>query len=824
MSDIRYVFTATGHQSVERAFQSIEAAAKRSAKTVESAYAGQERAARRSAAVQEREARRPVSRLEQLAKQVERDQVRAAQREAREKASAIQYVQRIRERHFAEQQKQGERAAAQAVRSEQKASRLRERVMAAEARVRDRMVAADARRGDQHQVRMARHRELEANRERAHQDRLTRVKESASRRVSRIHEDAAIRQQRAESRARERIADNRRSAMYGAIGGALRGAVIGGGAAGLALGAGVGGAAVKDAYALQSIANRISINSRKAGQDFIDPSALRKQFEATALGTRGVVSAEDVAAGTQAFISKTGDIGKARRFMSTFATTAAATGSSFSDISNAGAELAKKFSLETAEQMQEALAAVTFGGKEGAFEISDAATKYAKLASAGSKFGFEQGVGGVRTLQGLSQLAMDTTGDRDTATTAVEAMLRQIIVESENIEKKLGVDVWTDDSRTKARDITKLLPEILAASQGDMVTLQDIFKDEGMGGVSQLVTTFNRTFQDTKVGKGGKPATTKEKVAAAREAASQRLMGAINAPGTFKDIQMDAAQAVDTPAKFAESWQRLTTAAADKLMPVLDRMVDTFEVSEGAVDAFVGTLEILLEWLSMVGRASGLLKNPIDDKELRKKQDQRRLRQVEKKIAELPSEEKAAALAASGDVAGAEAMRAQLKAPGSIIREGKLRNELDQAQRILGVTTSIDDKLASATKLGSDAKTAQEFQQIYASLGANPDAAESQVRANIMAHALAANPNSAEFSTKDFIQGENADQRAARLGFGQGQSERKIQAGGKGDEAGAELAAKGGIAAILELAKAAREAAPALRKLGESQQPSISSG
>lgn len=822
MADIRYVFTATGHQSVERAFQSIEAAAKRSAKTVETAYAGQERAARRSAAVQEREARRPVSRLEQLAKQVERDQVRAAQREARDKASAIQYVQRIRERHFAEQQKQGERAAAQAVRSEQKASRLRERVMAAEARVRDRMVAADARRGDQHQVRMARHRELEANRERAHQDRLTRVKESASRRVSRIHEDAAIRQQRAESRARERIADNRRSAMYGAIGGALRGAVIGGGAAGLALGAGVGGAAVKDAYALQSIANRISINSRKAGQDFIDPSTLRKQFEATALGTRGVVSAEDVAAGTQAFISKTGDIGKARRFMSTFATTAAATGSSFSDISNAGAELAKKFALDSAEEMQAALASVTFGGKEGAFEISDAATKYAKLASAGATFGLDKGVQGVRTLQGLSQIAMDATGDRDTATTAVEAMFRQIVTESKGIER-LGVDVFTDDSRTKTRGITDLLPEIMAATGGDKVLLQDIFKDEGKRAINPLIDTFTQAYQGA-TGKNGKKATEKERIAAGKAAVSGQLSAAINAPGTFKDIQMDAAQAVTTPDKIAHSWERLTASVADKLMPVLDRMADRFEVSGGAIDTFVGTLEVLLEMIEAFGQAFGILKNPMENKEYRKRQEENRIKQIDKQIAQLPSEEKAAAMAASGDLQGAMALAAQINAPETIIRQGRLNNEKAQAQARLAALDSVEGKLTSSDAVGYNSKTAGGFAEAYLGMGSGDDTPQARERAQMIAKALATKPMESIFSNESMLEGENADQRAARLGFARSVAEQKIQHGGKADESGAQVAATG-LAAILErITKSAAPAAAALEKMGQAAQPSISSG
>jgi hypothetical protein len=790
LSQITYAFVASGHQSVERAFQSIEAAARRSAKTVEGAYAGQERAARRSAAVQEREARRPASRLEQLAKQVERDQIRAAQREAREKASAIQYVQRIRERHFADQQRKSDAAATQAVRTEQRASKLRERVMAAEARVRDRMATANVRREAKEQERAVNH-------------------------VSRIRDRYFEEQQRKTERAERSkvVAENRiraeRYSNFGRIGSQLSGMAIGGAVGVGVAGAAIAGAAVKDAYNVQGIANRLSINSRKSGQDFVDATRLRREFEATALGTNGVVGADQVGQGTQSFVSKTGRLDLARKFSSTFATTAAATDSSFGDIASAGAELVKKFQIETVEEMQAALASVTFGGKEGSFELADAAQKYAKLASAGSKFGIDKGVGGVRVLQGLSQVAMDTTGDRDTATTAVEAMLRQLIVESENIKKNLGVDVWTDDSRTKARDITKLLPEILAASQGDMVSLQDIFKDEGMGGVSQLVTTFNRTFQDTKVGKNGKPATTQEKVAAAREAASQRLMGAINAPGTWADMKLDAEQATQGPG------ERLVSKVGDKMLPTLDRMIDRFEVSDGAIDALVGTLDNLISAAESVGSFLGVLQDK-DSPTRREERARKSLERANTELQTLPSEKRVAELTAAGRLDEAKVMQEQLKDPTIAAKRTRLLGQQAKAQAELG-------QLDAVSRAGAALQTKDQFAELYAQ-NATGDKEAAARRAAVVAQALSVMPSGSVYSGSDPLTDETEEQRRIRMGFAQSTAERRINVGGKADESGADLGAKGLAAAFAEAAKAAREAAPALRKLTEAQQPSISSG
>lgn len=771
MADVRYVFTASGHESVERAFIGIEQAARKSSRGVERAYEGQEKAARRSASVQESAARRPASRLEQLAKQVERDQIRAAQREARAKTQALQYVQRIRDRHSADEQRKEERAATQKIRVEQRVAKERERSMAHVARIRDRHFADEQRRDE----------------------RIGRAKLAA------------------ENRGR-----SERARTLGRIGSQVAGVAIGG-AVGVGIaGAAIAGGAVKDAYRVQGIANRLSINSRKSGQEFMDPTKMRKEFEAAALATRGVVSAEDVATGTSAFVTKTGDVGRARKFMSTFATTSAATGASFEDIAGAGAELSKKFAINTVEEMQSALASVTFGGKEGAFEIADAAQKYAKLASAGSKFGIDKGVGGVRVLQGLSQVAMDTTGDRDTATTAVEAMLRQLIVESENIKKNLDVDVWTDDTRTKAKDITKLLPEILAAAQGDMVTLQDVFKDEGMGGVSQLVTTFNRAFQETKTGASGKNATTNEKVAAGKAAATAHLMGAINAPGTWADMQLDAEQSAQGPgAKFASAWERLVTKIGDKMLPTLDRMIDRFEVSDLAIDAFVGTLENLLSAIESAGSFLGILQ---DKQSPHRREDnaRREIARANLELKALPSEERVAQLFSANRFDEAKAMRAQLDDPSVAARRARLLDQRGKAE------TEVR-QLDAVSKSGAAVQTKDQFAELYTQ-HASGDKEAAARRADVIAKAISVMPSGSAYGDADPLDGETEEQRRIRVGFAQSTAARRTEAGGKADERGADLTANGVSGAFSEFIRNMKEASGAAKKFSESQQPSISSG
>jgi hypothetical protein len=795
MADVRYVFTASGHESVERAFIGIEQAARKSSRGVERAYEGQERAARRSASVQESAARRPASRLEQLARQVERDQIRAAQREARAKTQALQYVQRIRDRHFADEQRKEERSLQVKSRTEQRIAKERERAMAYVARIRDKHFADE---------------------ERKHQQGV--------RSAVRAGEAKGRAQFRLEQQFRERM-QRERSGTLGRIGGEMRGAALGGAAAIGALGVGVGGAAVKDAYALQSAANRISINSRKSGEKFIDATTLRKEFEATALASGGTVKGEQVADAVSRYITMTGDIKSARQLQGTFATVATATDADIGAVAETAAAISEQFKINGIEEFRESLALLVAQGKSGAFELKDAATQYQRLAASAGSFNIGTGVEAVKTLGGLTQIARSATGSPESAATAVENLFTNLKLKADDLAGE-DVDIYTRDKKgnaTGTRKVQDIIADMIQKVGGSDIDIKNeklakYLGEQGIRSVNPLIAEFTRTFHSAKGNE-------KAKSAAGRASVEAMIQRFTNVPGSWQDVETDAAQAKGGPgAKFSAMWDKMTAAAGDKLLPVLDRMIDSFELSDGAIDAFVGTLEILLEWMQMVGRAFGILKSPIDDKELRKKQEQRRIKQIDKDLAALPSEENAMALAAKGDLEGAMAIAAKVNAPETILAEGRLNNAKAIAQSKLGITTNIDEKLGAAGKLGIGAQSAQEFEKIYAGLGSSPDSAEAQVRANIVAHSLAANPASDTYSTKDFIPGENADQRAARLGFGQGQAERKLQHGGKADEAGAQVAATG-LAAILErITKSAAPAAAALEKMGQAAQPSISSG
>jgi hypothetical protein len=369
---------------------------------------------------------------------------------------------------------------------------------------------------------------------------------------------------------------------------------IGGGAVltGSTLAIGLATGAARDALRTQELANRISINARKRGQDFVDPTALRREFEATAQATPGI-GAADVADAVQRFIALTGDVDTARRGQSVFATVASATGSNVGDVAEAAASISQQFDIKGLEDMKDVLAALTFQGKEGAFELRDAAAQFQRLAASGAAFGIPKTVQGVKTLGGITQIARTGTGSAEQATTAVENLLTQFKAKSGVLASKYKVDVFRDG---KARPIEDLIVETIAKVGGGDIAkkqagLTSVFGEQGIRAINPLVSKYNTTYQETS-------GTAAEKTAAGMAVLRGELEKAINAAGTYADVQRDAAQAQrDASAKLTVAWEKVTAQAADQIVPALIPLVGEIPKLTGALRPAIESLGLFAKGL-----------------------------------------------------------------------------------------------------------------------------------------------------------------------------------------------------------------------------------
>jgi len=453
---------------------------------------------------------------------------RAAQNAARTTVSAedkrwkeIEKTGARIEREFARETKAAERAAQQRVRAEEKAAK---QIAAANLKANQQATAATVKRWE-HEKKLAAQ-----------------------------HARAAARQQ-----------PDRPSALGAlAVGGAAL-AVVG---TALAVGKQVAstiGSAARESMALGAMANRVAINAGLAGEN-VDAAKMKRAFEDVAIATPGIKS-EEVGAAALAFQSKTGRAAD-KQTLQTLATVSSASGSSIEDVANASAALSEKFDIKNVDQLREALTALIEQGAKGAYELKDAAANYDKMTAAAQRFGLNKGVEGVKVLGGLSQLARGSTGSAEQATTAVEASLRQLVAKSSDLEKDYGVKVFSDEGHTKTRDVRDVLVDTISKSKGSLPELQKVFGDEGIRGVSPLITAYNQAHNASGAN------TEAGKAADGIKALRAMLDGAINAGGDWSTTVKAAAQAQsDASGQLDAAWEQLKQQVGEAVVPELIKMV-----------------------------------------------------------------------------------------------------------------------------------------------------------------------------------------------------------------------------------------------------------
>ncbi|MBA8062346.1 phage tail tape measure protein [Citrobacter freundii] len=157
----------------------------------------------------------------------------------------------------------------------------------------------------------------------------------------------------------------------------------------------------------------------------------------------------------------TGDIDFGVKNKNNLAASIAASGGSGESIGGLFAQF-PKYQLTSEKQTLEAMDTLNKLGKEGAFELADIADKGVRALSMYAAAG-GTGIKGIKDVGVAMESAIDATGDRDTASTAVENLIRDL--QAPKVVKELGrngINVFGDDGRI--RSLPKLMEEIAKRS------------------------------------------------------------------------------------------------------------------------------------------------------------------------------------------------------------------------------------------------------------------------------------------------------------------------------------------------------------------------
>ncbi len=344
----------------------------------------------------------------------------------------------------------------------------------------------------------------------------------------------------------------------------------------------------KEANAVMEAANRLSISARAPGGDAVDPKQLAAEFYEVARNVKGVTAGAAADAASR-FVSLTGDLATARSSLMDFADAAAASGAGVGEVAEAAASISQQFNVTDPRQIREVLAALIFQGKQGSFELKDAAAQFQRLAAAGAAFGIPKSAEGVKVLGGLTQIARSGTGSGEQASTAVENLLTNLKVKSGDLKKDYGVNVY--DKKGQIRDVRAILVDAIKKVGGSDTEkkqsgLAQIFGQEGIRAINPLISLYNDSF------KGSSAKNDAGRADAAAAAITAKLAEAISTTGTWSDVLDDSAQAQrNASGRLVAVYEDLKGKVGDALAPTIDSLVKKLEDTPGAVDGFVAIME-----------------------------------------------------------------------------------------------------------------------------------------------------------------------------------------------------------------------------------------
>ncbi len=353
------------------------------------------------------------------------------------------------------------------------------------------------------------------------------------------------------------------SRVMGAVGAVGR---VGVAAAGLGGGA-LAAAAISQALKTDEISRRLSIAGRGPGEQGVDPRILRKEFTRT--GIASGFAPEDIGAATAAYVAKTGDLKTARQNQGLLATVAQGTGSDATETFRTAADLATKLGITKESEVKDSFAILSQQGKKGAFEFKAMASEFPEVLGSAATAGV-RGVSGLRDIGAMMQIARDTTGSDSETSTAVNAMFRQISARSKDIQsgKAFGgnkVEVFEGGNAENAmNNFPTVLADIIEASNGNVVQLQDVLDVRGKKAVDPMIAAYQRASRETLEGGGTK----KEAKAAGKQKVQEMFAKYRDVDADFGEVERDAADAKKiTGVQLEIAMTQLKDAMAGELMP-----------------------------------------------------------------------------------------------------------------------------------------------------------------------------------------------------------------------------------------------------------------
>lgn len=207
-------------------------------------------------------------------------------------------------------------------------------------------------------------------------------------------------------------------------------------------------------------------------------------------GIKSGISTSKITAGLQNIVSKTGDFAFAKNSIADLTLAMSAFGSTAEDTSSVMATLFTS-GVKEGSEMLNVLAKIGSTAKAGSVEVKDMASQFSKALGIYGGFGSSNLDRGAMAgeIASLYQTTNLTTSNAAESTTAISSLVKSLAVNYEKINKGLGVNVM--DEGGGLRSISKIIPEIIKASKGDLAKLTSVgINETAATALTQLIKEF----------------------------------------------------------------------------------------------------------------------------------------------------------------------------------------------------------------------------------------------------------------------------------------------------------------------------------------------
>lgn len=268
----------------------------------------------------------------------------------------------------------------------------------------------------------------------------------------------------------------------------------------------------------------------------------------------------------------------------TVGTTSRATGDEVVDLAKIAATLKQKFDI-TAKDLPEAMSMVVSAAHAGGASVEDLADDFAEVGGKAKSMG-AVGVGGLKQMLGILNLAKQESGSFQQAMTAIPQIFDQILErQDKGVIKSAGkipIEIGTVDEHGRKRSPAEILSDIIMTTKGNAAELGQFgFGGEGLQTILALAKTFHRELDAT----GGDIKTARAHIAKAIDAAAGGTL-------SWGRIQEKAAENMDSgQGRIDRALAKLQAAFTSP--PMLDALGKLTEVLPTVADGLAKVVEFV---------------------------------------------------------------------------------------------------------------------------------------------------------------------------------------------------------------------------------------